>query len=169
MAPTASASSHRCPPIRYTLLRVPSMPGSLFPAASVSVVRILPETTQKSRRMYSKTFTLRIKTTPRLSLESQAGDPLSVTQHHALFNYSPSNFFPQCGHLVSLLAWFISPTNPAPKIAVGKANIPIPRIAITDAISLPKSVTGKTSPYPTVVNVVTAHHIAAGILEKASG
>jgi len=37
------------------------------------------------------------------------------------------------------------------------------------AISFPIWVTGQMSPYPTVVKVATAHHIAAGILEKLSG
>jgi len=35
--------------------------------------------------------------------------------------------------------------------------------------NLPKGVIGKTSPYPTVVSVITLHHIDAGILENLSG
>jgi hypothetical protein len=49
---------------------------------------------------------------------------------------------------------------------VGNANIPIPSMAMMLAKHFPIIVTGYISPYPTVVNVATAHHIVAGILEK---
>ena len=63
----------------------------------------------------------------------------------------------------------ISSTNPAPRIPVGSANMAIPIIDIMLAQNLPIQVTGYISPYPTVVNVATDHHIVAGILENLSG
>ncbi len=45
----------------------------------------------------------------------------------------------------------------------------IPIIAIKDASNFPIPVTGYVSPYPTVVKVDTAHHIAAGMLVNTSG
>ena len=39
---------------------------------------------------------------------------------------------------------------------------------MTAASKRPARVTGTRSPYPTVVSVTTAHHIAAGMLENTS-
>ena len=55
------------------------------------------------------------------------------------------------------------------RIPVGIAIAAMPRMAITDPNSLPIVVIGYMSPYPTVVNVATAHHIVAGILVKTVG
>jgi len=54
-------------------------------------------------------------------------------------------------------------------IAVGNANIAMPKKATIPAQNFPTWVTGYISPYPTVVSVATDHHIVAGILEKDSG
>ena len=45
----------------------------------------------------------------------------------------------------------------------------MPNIADIEPKIFPIEVTGKMSPYPTVVKVATAHHIAEGMLENLSG
>lgn len=59
--------------------------------------------------------------------------------------------------------------NPAEIIPVGTATNPIPRIAIMPAIIFPPTVTGYISPYPTVVNVATAHYKPENALSNTSG
>ncbi len=59
--------------------------------------------------------------------------------------------------LVSFFLFSISFINAELIIPVGKATKPIPSRAINPEINLPNPVTGKISPYPTVVRVATAH------------
>ena len=63
----------------------------------------------------------------------------------------------------------VSAMNPAAKIDVHSTKTPIPRIITRLPATLPAAVTGVTSPYPTVVRVSIAHHIASGMLPNASG
>ena len=70
--------------------------------------------------------------------------------------------------------WFfffrlISSAKPEAKMPAGKATMPIPRRAMIEPNNLPTAVTGRRSPYPTVVSVAIAHHMVAGILEKMFG
>lgn len=51
----------------------------------------------------------------------------------------------------------------------GRANVPIPKMLITDEHILPSGVIGTISPYPIVVSVLTPHHKAAGMLVNVSG
>ena len=52
-----------------------------------------------------------------------------------------------------------------PITPMGSATMMMPTIMQTPARNRPTHVTGTTSPYPTVVIVTTAHHIAFGILQ----
>ena len=63
----------------------------------------------------------------------------------------------------------ISFVNPEANIPAGSAAIPIPDMRIMIPNILPAEVIGTTSPYPTVVKVTVAHHMARGIDPNLSG
>ena len=54
-------------------------------------------------------------------------------------------------------------------IPVNKATVQTPIKAVSAPTILPNVVIGDTSPYPTVVRVIKAHHMLSGIEAKASG
>lgn len=55
--------------------------------------------------------------------------------------------FPQWGHcFLPAFDFCTSSTKPAPTMPVGRANIPIPKTALTAAKNFPQKVTGYTSP-----------------------
>jgi len=63
----------------------------------------------------------------------------------------------------------IDSLKPAARIPVGIAIAPIPRSEVADAIILPIAVTGRESPYPTALTVVTDHQRHLGIEPNNSG
>lgn len=54
-------------------------------------------------------------------------------------------------------------------MAMGSASITSPPTMVTAPIMRTTAVTGTTSPYPTVVSVATAHHMASGMEPSLSG
>ena len=96
---------------------------------------------------------------------AESGAPRGADEREGRYE-SP---FARASSLASSFRLCIASLNAAAKMRVGIAIRPIPAMAVSPAKIRPITVTGVTSPYPTVVSVATLHYNARGMLPKASG